>query len=177
MGERSPKQMPTAEVLRSYFNYDPDAGIVSWKHRSDKSRQWNTKYAGKEAGCICDRGYRQIRLNDRGMRYHRVAWVLMHGDCPLDRLIDHINGDTSDNRAVNLRLATLSQNTINAKRRAGCTLPRGVKRHRGGKTFEAQIRIGNKRRLRLGSFETAELAHAAYCSAAKRYHGEFARFD
>lgn len=106
-GLHPPKELPSIEVLRSFFTYDPESGIIRW----------------------------------------------------------------------NLRLATISENARNMRRKSSCTLPRGVKRHHRGNTFEANIRISPKKRIRIGSFPTAELAHAAYCEAAKKYHGEFARFD
>lgn len=176
-GPRAPKELPDIEVLRSFFTYDPVSGVVRWKQRVDKNRRWNTQFAGQEAGCIAERGYKQIRLNGRGLRYHRIAWALHFGSCPSDSLIDHANGDPSDNRIENLRLATTSDNGKNSRRKEGCPLPRGVKRHRRSHSFEAQIRITPKQRISLGTFSSAELAHAAYCDAAIKYHGEFARFD
>jgi hypothetical protein len=176
-GLQPPKELPNIEVLRSFFTYDPETGIIRWKSRADKNRRWNTQFAGQEAGCISQGRYKQIRLNGRGMRYHRVAWALHHGVTLFDLSIDHANGDILDNRIQNLRLATTSDNGRNSRRKAGCELPRGVKRHHRGNVFEAQIRIAPGKRMRLGSFQTAELAHAAYCEAAKKYHGEFARFD
>jgi hypothetical protein len=51
---------------------------------------------------------------------------------------------------------------------------KGVSFSRSGKKFQASICINN-RIIYLGTFITAEEAHAAYCTAATRYFGEFAR--
>lgn len=134
-GRCAPKPLPAAEILSSYFSYDPLTGIIVWKPQAGKNQRWNTQFAGQEAGCIAPNGYKQIRLNGEGLRYHRVAWALLHRDCPTDVWIDHANGDPLDNRASNLRLASRSENARNAKRRDGCRLPRGVKRHHRGVKF------------------------------------------
>lgn len=168
--------MPSGAELRAMFDYDAEKGVISWKFRPECPQKWNTRFAGKEAGCIAER-YKQIRINGRGFRYHRIAWAMVHGECPADALIDHVNSDCFDNRIVNLRLATASDNGRNKRRKDGQPLPRGVKRHHRGRTFEANIRIAPGDRIRLGSFETAEGAHEAYRAAAKKYHGEFARMD
>jgi hypothetical protein len=176
-GPRAPKEMPSGDELRAFFDYDPASGIITWKFRTECPQKWNTRFAGKEAGCITDVGYKQIRLNGRGYRYHRIAWALFYGECPADSLIDHASGDPLDNRIENIRLASTSDNGRNSRRKDGWTLPRGVKRHHRGRLFEAQIRVSPGMRISLGTFSSADLAHAAYRAAAKQYHGEFARFD
>ena len=91
--------------------------------------------------------------------------------------VDHINMNTLDNRKANLRLCTQSENRRNLKKQNGkfTSQYKGVKKaHTPGNHWEANICV-NRKHIYLGSFDTEEQAHAAYCTAAKRYHGEFAR--
>jgi len=50
---------------------------------------------------------------------------------------------------------------------------KGIARY--GKGYEARIKVRGIT-YRLGTFQTVEDAHAAYCRAAVKFHGEFARF-
>lgn len=88
---------------------------------------------------------------------------------------DHINTDTLDNRRCNLRVATHSQNHANTGKRPGGNNPyKGITKFRG--KWKAAIRKDGKT-IFLGVFEDPLEAHEAYCEAAKRLHGEFARFE
>lgn len=96
-------------VLREYFNYNPETGIVTWaKGRGCRARV-NTR-----AGCVVEGGYRVIGLCGKRMLEHRLAWAMHYGAWPVGS-IDHFDGDTSNNRIDNLRLATAAEN--NASRR------------------------------------------------------------
>jgi hypothetical protein len=97
------------------------------------------------------------------------------------QLIDHKNLDKLDNRRINLRFATQSQNKFNrTKLKSASGLKKGVSFFKAKgflqKPFVAVIKANGKKHW-LGYFETEESAHAAYCFAAKLLHGEFARFD
>jgi hypothetical protein len=96
----------------------------------------------------------------------------VYGRWPAEQ-IDHVNGVKGDNRIANLREATPTQNVANtlARRNNKCG-KKGVVLARG--KWQAQI-YPNGRQIKLGSFNSAEEAHAAYCSAARIYFGEFAR--
>ena len=86
--------------------------------------------------------------------------------------IDHINGDGLDNRRDNLRVATRAQNSVNAGSHRDSKLGiRGVSPERG--KYRASIRIDGKNK-HLGRFHNVGDAIAAYQSAAKEHHGEFA---
>jgi hypothetical protein len=116
-----------------------------------------------------------VRIEEHSIKISRVAWFLHHGDWPPEGYwIDHINQHKYDNRMVNLRLATPTENQQN---KAGYGwLPKGVSLRQEAnraKPYQARIRV-NGERLLLGSFATAEEAAVAYQEACIKYHGEFA---
>lgn len=56
--------------------------------------------------------------SDGKTRYvHRKIWELHNGEIPKGKVIDHINGDTLDNRIENLQCISQSENMIKAKLR------------------------------------------------------------
>jgi len=88
-------------------------------------------------------------------------------------LVDHWNNNPLDNRRCNLRLASKITNAQNSKLSSRNTSGyKGV--YRSFKKWAAEIKV-NKQKIRLGRFDTPEEAYQAYCEAALKYHGEFAR--
>jgi hypothetical protein len=66
---------------------------------------------GRQMGSLTCKGYVRVTLLRREYRLHRLVWLWVHGEhVPCDMTIDHINGDKTDNRIANLRLATICQN-------------------------------------------------------------------
>jgi hypothetical protein len=91
--------------------------------------------------------------------------------------VDHKNGDSLDNRRLNLRAATHAQNMQNVGiTKANTSGYKGVNWNSAAGKWHARIRVSGKR-FHLGLFETAEDAHAAYTAAALKYHGEFANTE
>ena len=91
--------------------------------------------------------------------------------------VDHRNHNKLDNRRENIRIATPAQNLANSKARGtsgfkGVSVTSDVK----GKPYQAKIKSNGKTQY-LGHFSTPEEAHEAYCVAATKAHGEFARFN
>lgn len=109
----------------------------------------------------------------------RPALVQMHSHILPPRaglVIDHVNGDSLDNRRCNLRYATRAQNLANSLQatvKTGARL-KGTRYIRASGRWIAQI-TKDKQVHHLGTFDTAEEAHAAYAEAAVRLFGEFAR--
>jgi hypothetical protein len=165
---------PSAEQFRVMLDYDPDTGILTWRHRPDHPVQWNAKWAGKQAGTFGD-GTVTLRIKRRPYKAHRIAWLLVHGEIP-EADIDHINGDWRDNRIANLRLASRSQNNWNARLAKNNTSGfKGVTWDKKAEWWMAQIHYEKSPHF-LGYFKTPEQAHDAYREAAIRLRGEFARF-
>lgn len=89
---------------------------------------------------------------------------------------DHIRcHETLDNRRANLRHATASQQAHNRSLRRDSTSGyKGVNWHKASGKWSARIMIDGKAKS-LGYYRDPELAHAAYCQAALRYHADFSR--
>lgn len=156
-------------LVRELLDYDPETGLFRWRKTPA-----NGVKVGDVAGYDNGQGYRKITIKGRHFRAHHLAWAMMHGEYP-DGVVDHINGIRDDNRIVNLRLATHSQNSQNRRchqnNRAGL---KGVSWRARERRWHAHIRVDGKL-LHLGYFATAEEAHAAYAAAAKHHFGQFAR--
>lgn len=162
------KRNISQEILKEKFCYYPETGKLIWKKTKHK------RLIGKEAGAeIKSRGYRITMVGRKGYYVHRLIWSYMTGEFP--ETVDHINGDTRDNRFCNLRVATIGQNTHNQKKsKINTSGYKGVYFHKGKKRWRAHIRLDGKR-IGLGHYKCPTAAYFAYCRAAKQYHGEFAR--
>lgn len=105
---------------------------------------------------------------------HRVIMGLVKGD---PRHVDHRNHNTLDNRKENLRVATRQQNMSNQRMHSrNKTGLKGIYWHERDKVWRAKIGV-NRKSIWLGDFKSPEAAHAAYCAAAIKYHGEFAKLS
>jgi hypothetical protein len=163
----------SAGLIRSYISYDPVTGDCIWINTTSSKIS-----IGDIAGTILCAGndlkYIVIRLFGVGYKAHRIAWLLSYDQWPTG-LIDHISCDGTDNRLCNLRAADRSQNQMNRRSRK-TTGFKGVYRRDYSTvvSFIAKIKKDGKS-ISLGSFRTAEEAHAKYCDAAHELFGEFAR--
>jgi len=109
----------------------------------------------------------------KGGGYHNVYMHRAIFDCPQDKEIDHINGDTLDNRRANLRAATTQENARNRAPRSDSRSGYKGVRYAPTKPWVAIIVIDGERHT-LGRFNTAEEAARAYDVAARQAFGEFA---
>lgn len=154
--------------LRELVSYDAETGAILWLVNRRNVRP------GDVAGTITAYGYRRVNLLGKLCMAHRIGWALHHGAWPKGE-IDHIDGNRLNNRISNLRLATHAQNARNSKARAhNSSGLKGVKANQRTGTFGARITVNGSVKW-LGSYPTAEQAHAAYVKAATILHGEFAR--
>lgn len=174
---------PTAERVRELLHYDPETGIFRWRVDRYSGEYYKTlkARAGDIAGAINDKGYRHIRINNRVYKASHVAWVYMTGEWPKTKtfMIDHKDGNKTNDAWDNLRLSTRSQNGCNrGPQRNNSSGYKGVRKcnDKRKKPFHAQITIDGKN-ISLGYFSSALEGFYAYRRAARRLHGKFARTD
>lgn len=120
-------------------------------------------------------GYVYKTAHDGERLLHRIV-----NKTPVGMSTDHINGSKLDNRAINLRTCTHSQNGANKSQRVASTGFKGVYHaaKQGEKIlpFVAQIKHG-KKAYHIGSYSTAEEAARAHDLKAREVYGEFARLN
>lgn len=112
-----------------------------------------------KAGSIDFSGYDVITFKGKRFKVHRLVWLLIHG-APLPEVIDHIDGDKSNNSPDNLRPSTTRLNGANrVEHRRG--KPVGVSYRKDNKMWIAQ-RWQDGKKLYLGQYKTQQEAYNAY---------------
>lgn len=155
------------ETLKEFLDYSPETGIFIWKKRSALATK-----IGTVAGNLNALGYIRIRFLRHGWMAHRLAWLFVHGEMPLDQ-IDHIDCDKSNNKIGNLRQASTSENLRNRKKSPRNTSGfKGVTWHKLNNKWLVACRV-NGVKVHLGYYKDPEEASKVYLAFAKKCHGEF----
>lgn len=153
----------TLERLRELLSYDPETGIFRWLVNSGRVR------AGAVAGGNDSDGYVQITIDYRKHLAHRLAWLYLHGEWPIEE-IDHRNGVRSNNWIGNLRKATSAQNHENLTLLPSNTSGRtGATWNRRSNKWVANIRVNGVKK-HLGYFNSVDEAGDAYVAAKAEQH-------
>ena len=157
--------MLTQSQLKFRLDYNQDTGIFTWITVNDYTH--NVK-VGDVAGSVNDQGYTKIMIKGKHYSAHRLAFLYVEGGFPVD-CVDHINGIKSDNRFVNLRYATNSENSKNKSKykcnKSGFT---GVGWHKRDRVWVASIRVERKP-IHLGNFKNLSDAVLARVNASEKY--------
>lgn len=153
----------TQKRLQELFDYSPETGEFVRKVRVN-----NRVKVGDIAGYNLGEGYSAFMVDGRTYYAHRLAWLYVHGTWPAHQ-VDHKWGDRRDNRITELRDLTEGENHQNLHRphRDNKLGILGV--FQVGKRFQAGIKLKGKRTY-LGTYDTPELAHAAYLAAKRKLH-------
>lgn len=158
--------MITYKDAKRFINYNQESGLFTWLVDSGKAR------VGKEAGYLANLSsrneckYRLIGIEGKNYLAHRLAFLLVEGKFP-NCHIDHINHDGSDNRWINLRKVSSTENNRNMRRRWDNTLGIcGVKKDRN--KWVAVIGA-NSKQITLGRYDNIFDAACARKSAEKLF--------
>ena len=142
--------------LKELIDYNPESGAFVWL----KDRGYVVK-AGDDAGSVItfphnNKSYLHIRIDGILYKAHRLAWIYCNGAIGDDDQIDHINGDSLDNRICNLRIVSGQENSMNKRQyknnKSGHT---GI--NKLGNRWRATIAHKNKK-IHIGVFDTVEQA-------------------
>lgn len=162
--ESEPLQSIYSTAFDKIFIYNMCTGDLIWRITTGPR-----SVKGNKAGWVHGGGYVNVNLGGEIYPVHKVIWFMTFGEWTL---VDHEDRNKANNRLINLRKATQSQNAHNkgtyTNNRLGV---KGVRRM--GKKYEARIQCEGKPH-HLGMFNTLEEAKAAYEQAATDLFGEFA---
>lgn len=166
----------TQAMLMEMLLYNPDTGVFTWRGgRFDARGRRITRFVGTPAGTPITAGHISIYLHVDKRHYlaHRLAWLYTYGEFPKG-LVDHVNRDPSDNRIANLRLATRSENAMNAGMWSHNTSGyKGVCWDKKSCSWMAYVKK-DKRMVFRKHFNSKDDAALAVREARKQIHGEFA---
>ena len=145
--------------LKELLYYCPKTG--QFKHLRGRQRV--------DAGTISRRGYVQLWLDGKRYSAHRVVFLYLYGEWPIGP-IDHINNMRHDNREVNLRVVTGSQNQQNKRiGKNNSSGHKGISWDKSRAKWCAAIYVESKCK-HLGRYKEIADAVAAYRAAAAQYH-------
>ncbi|CAM0037251.1 HNH endonuclease [Vibrio phage D148] len=142
-----------------------------------KKKRMQADIVGQEVGYRSPdsrgRTYHRVLIKGTSHAVHRLIFLIHNKYLP--DLVDHRDGDISNNYPSNLREATDNQNQWNRKVNKNSTTGiKGVRETRCG-TFEARIQVNGKQEY-LGTRKTLDEAAELYKQASLKHHGEF-RYD
>ena len=175
------KVMPTVEYLQECFDII-DNQLV-WKQRPENHfyskrsfKQFSGRYSGKVAGHRNKRHkYLEVRLDGKLYKGHRIIYKMLTGKEP-SLIIDHIDGDVTNDNLSNLREANSQENARNSTKRTknGTSKYKGVFLDENG-LWSSVITVND-----VGIVEYANSEHEAaksYNKKATEMFGEFAKLN
>lgn len=145
---------------------DQDADLLqgnSWQYSKSSSKFYvrrGIKIKGKRIGQYLHRMIIEKIINRKLLKHEHI---------------DHIDGDSLNNKRDNLRIVSIQENNKNRQKiKMKSSKYKGVVKR--GNKFSAQIDV-DKNRIHLGYFEREKDAAEAYNTAAIKYFGSFAKIN
>ena len=168
-----PSHLPLPDSLLEDVQIDPKSPTgLSWKRKVARRT-----VVGEPCGTVNSQGYLQLGYKGRIYRANRVIYFLQTGVDPGNLLIDHIDGNRSNNSIENLRLVDKRTNGANSRGHIDrkCHY-KGVTLLSTGR-YEARCSQEGRKTSYIGRFDTEEEAAKAYDRVALAEYGEFAKLN
>lgn len=142
-------------------------------HQLFEYRDGDLYWKPSKAGTIDGSGYVQTGIRGKYFKNHRIIFLMHHGYLP--DVIDHIDGNRTNNHIENLREATRSENlynsAISSKNTSGAKGVTYIKRFN-----KWRVRLyAEKKMYHIGYFDSLEEATKASDAARALHHKNFAR--
>ena len=151
---------------KQLFDYNPETGSLTWK-----VQRRGRALKGSEAGTLHPKGYVRVSVDNVDYLAHRIIWALTNGETPENAVIDHVNGNPSDNRLNNLRLTTPQGNVHNQvdAHKGNVSNLIGASFHKPTGKWISRIKVNGKDKY-IGLFDSAKEAHDAYMKQKNLLH-------
>jgi HNH endonuclease len=156
----------TQEHLNTIFEYKD--GELHWKIANNRKVK-----VGTIAGYVDAGGYKNTKVCGKQLKNHRLIFLIHYGYLP--KMIDHIDGNTLNNRIENLREATPKQNQQNSKlRKNNSSGYRNVYWSKAAQKWQVYCRINGSMK-HFGLFNDLELADLVAQEVRNKYFGKYAK--
>lgn len=155
--------MLSVEEVRRLFTWDDDAGRLRWRGGNRR---------GRIAGCVqkarCDERRVAVHIGGRLYKHHRLVWLYFTGEWPPEgKVVDHIDGNTLNDRFENLQVVSRSDNSRRLRRsRGGSSKYRGVSFDKFSNKWFSNVCLDYKQ-ISLGRYKDERAAAAAYEFASR----------
>lgn len=155
----------TQQDVKALFDMDPEEGVLRWKTTIGYQAK-----QGQVAGYV-SLGYRMIKVRQIRYQAHRLIWLWVTGDWPKNE-VDHINGNSLDNRFSNLRDVPVRTNLENRQKPSSSSTTGVMGVFPYGTRYVSRI-TSNGVVHKVGVFETVEQASMAYQQAKRDLHAGY----
>ncbi len=159
------------DALKETFSYNPETGVLI-ALKGGKGRKIGTAVGGvrvEKRGSRAEYRSLVVRYCGRIYPFHHVVWMIVAGPIPSGHIIDHDDGDGTNNRFDNLRLTTHQGNVKNQARRCDNTSGQtGVLWSKRHQQWLARITVDGKR-IQIGLFDSKQDAIVARKRAENTY--------
>lgn len=163
------------KLLHELFDYRDDGNLTRKIKPNNKANKMTA--IGQPAGTSDSRGYKVVQFEGKLHKVHNLIYMYHYGNIAQDLVIDHIDGNPTNNRIENLRAVTLGQNLCNRKKpkhnKSGI---KGVCYHKKSGKWAVGITY-NKKKYHGGLFDTLQEAEIRIKALREEIHGEYTRHD